>query len=181
MKSKLQIISGLAKKYLYLLLLLAAGGTAILESNRITRKYQPKHWLSGPSGFIMILGCLLLALLVFELLARGVKALRRRRKQAVPEAARPAVKGSGPAQPQAQADTKPMRNMICSFAMLIAYTLLIKPLGFALSSVLYLTGNLLLLRNSLKTTLITAGVILLFLLFGAPALGISFPRGLLGF
>lgn len=184
MKKKLQIISGLAKKYLHLLLLLAAGGTAVLESIRITKKYQPENWLSGPSGFMMILGCLLLALLVFELLSRGVKALLRRRGQAAraEEEARPAAEESEPDQTKAQTDdTKYIRNMICSFAMLIGYTLLIKPAGFALASALYLTGNLLLLKNSLKTTLITVGVILLFLLFGAPVLGISFPRGLLGF
>ena len=40
---------------------------------RITHKYQPKNWLAGPSGFMMIVGCLLVAVFVFEVVVRCLR------------------------------------------------------------------------------------------------------------
>ena len=73
------------------------------------------------------------------------------------------------------------KKMVISFLLLVVYVLLLKYLGFAVSSVLYLGANLWILKNPPLRTIITVAVILLALLFGAPQLGISLPRGMLGF
>lgn len=183
MKNAYKTLAGLLRKYWYFLLLLAAGSLSIGESIRITNKYQPKNWITGPSGFIMILGLLLIALLLFEVLTTVLRAAKRNKKSAAE-----AVVQESAAEPAAESETESedenakiyTRNMWLSFGLLIVYTLLIKVLGFAISSALYLIINLILLKNSWKSTLITVAVILAFLLFAAPLLSMSFPRGLLG-
>lgn len=188
MKRILESLSGLLRKYWYFLLLLAAGSLAIGESIRITNKYEPSHWLSGPSGFVMILGIAFIALLVFEAIAVAARSKKQAKKQATEET----VVCEEPEKQSIEAEVAPSeeqvaqqklhnRNMWLSFGMLIVYTLLIKILGFALSSAVYLVLNLLLLKNNWKVTIITVAAILLFLLFGAPALSMSFPRGIFGF
>jgi len=186
MKRKLLLIGAILKKYWYLLLLTAAGGVAICESIRLTNKYQPKNWLAGTSGFIMILGLALAALLAFELLGRLVRAARQKqtRTAAQETADRNESKSETAATPTAEEEANASssnRRMWLSFGLLVVYTLLIQVLGFAVSSALYLGANLLLLKNSWKSTILTTAVVLVFLLFGAPYLGISFPRGLFGF
>lgn len=180
MKNAYKTLTGFLRKYWYFLLLLAAGSLSIGESIRITNKYEPKEWITGPSGFIMILGLLLIALLLFEILMNVLRAKKRAKKQAA-ECVKEDVVAASDADETDENEKLYTRNMWLSFGMLIVYTLLIKVLGFALSSALYLTLNLLLLKNSWKSTLITVAVILVFLLFVAPLLSMSFPRGLLGF
>ena len=70
--------------------------------------------------------------------------------------------------------------MFISFGLLIVYTVLVKPLGFSIASTLYLGANLRILSNSWKSTIITSVIILVALLFGAPAMGLSLPRGIFG-
>ena len=184
MKNAYKTLVGFLRKYWYFLLLIAAGSLAISESIRITNKYHPSNWITGPSGFIMILGLVLVALLLFEILMTVLRAKKRAKKHAAEASVQetPSVDETAEnAADDKDADERLYtRNMWLSFGLLIVYTLLIKVLGFALSSGLYLLVNLLLLKNSWKTTLITVVVILLFLLFAAPMLSMSFPRGVFG-
>ena len=186
MKKKLLLIGTILKKYWYLLLLTAAGGVTICESIRLTNKYQPKKWLAGTSGFIMILGLVLIVLLIFEIIRRIVVAGKQKRTHATTREIEDRQESHGEDvaehEPEKNSDlSSSNRKMWFSFGLLVVYTLLIRVLGFAVSSALYLGANLLLLKNSWKSTVITTAVILSFLLFGAPFLGISFPRGLFGF
>ena len=178
-KQYISQVTAFLKKYWYYLLLTAVGGISIYESCRLTAKYQPQNWLTGPSGFIMILGLALVALLLFEIITQTIRASKRAKTQKESVA----VSQSQEPHPSSEEEerTPHSRNMWFSFLLLVIYTLLIKPLGFSITSALYLTANMLLLKNSWKTTLITVAVIFLFLLFGAPLMGMSFPRGLLGF
>ena len=168
-KQYISQVTAFLKKYWYYLLLTAVGGISIYESCRLTAKYQPQNWLTGPSGFIMILGLALVALLLFEIITQTIRASKRAKTQEPHPSS------------EEEERTPHSRNMWFSFLLLVIYTLLIKTLGFSITSALYLTANMLLLKNSWKTTLITVAVIFLFLLFGAPLMGMSFPRGLLGF
>jgi uncharacterized membrane protein YcjF (UPF0283 family) len=177
-----------AKGNLYLLLLLAVGGMGIYESVRITHKYQPKNWLAGPSGFMMIVGCLLVAVFVFEVVVRCLRYPKGRTGE-VQSAQAEASDATQTAEPQdsgASAELQVaesrihLNNMYYSAGLLIVYTLLIRWLGFSISSCLYLLANMLLLKNSVKVTVVTVLAVLLYMLVGAPALGMSFPRGLLG-
>ena len=185
MKNAYKTIVSFLRRYWYFLLLIAAGSLAIGESIRITKKYHPSNWLTGPSGFIMILGLVLVALLLFEIMMSILRAKRRAKKRASQQVSLQEVQeqeASAPAEEASEDKEEKLytRNMWLSFGLLIVYTLLIKVLGFAISSALYLLVNLLLLKNSWKTTLITVAVILIFLLFVAPMLSMSFPRGLFG-
>jgi hypothetical protein len=208
---------------LYLPLLLAVGGIGIYESIRITNKHHPKNWLAGPSGFMMIVGCLLVVVFAFEVIMKYVRYRNRRAREdkatdnpadkpsdkatdnvdaammaaAQADAAQDAADRSAPdaahdvtadaakdagvqAKPQDAEAQVHVRNMYYSAGLLIVYTLLIRWVGFSVSSCLYLLANMLLLKNSVKVTVITVLAVLLYMLVGAPALGMSFPRGLLG-
>ena len=188
MKNAMKKVAVFLKKAWYLLLLLAAGGLAIGESIRITDKYQPDNWLAGPSGFIMIVGLLLVVLLLFNVLMNIVHGLLKKKHDntacsaaEASEAEEPVLQASVELEEAEKEKQRYARNMWISFGLLIVYTLLIKALGFSISSALYLIANLFLLKNSWKTTVITVIVIFLFLLFAAPLLGMSFPRGIFGF
>lgn len=189
MKNLLNSITDFLWKYWYILLLLAAGCLSIRESIRITNKYEPSHWLSGPSGFIMIVGLALIALLLFEVISSTLRARRRAEKKqleeqpVMAEGIEDVENKEDSARPQEKTAEEKLhnRNMWLSFGLLIVYTMFIKTIGFALSSALYLVLDLLLLKNGWKTTVITVIAILAFLLYGAPALSMSFPRGIFGF
>ena len=171
-KRWLSVTALILKKFAFPLFLLVIGGTAVLESMRITKKYPSDNWLAGPSGFMMIIGVILLLLFVIEL----VKALKGF-----------SIPASSPEKVEAASDSKNTedavntKKMVISFLLLVVYVLLLKYLGFAVSSVLYLGANLWILKNPPLRTIITVAVILLALLFGAPQLGIALPRGMLGF
>ena len=172
-KKWLSTISLILQKFAFPLFLLIIGGTAVLESMRITKKYPSSNWLAGPSGFMMIVGGILLLLFLIEL----VKAIKGFSFADVK-----VVETSAAEETEADAEDRiNNRKMVISFLMLVAYVLILKYLGFAVSSVLYLAANLWILKNPPLRTIITVVVILVLLLFGAPQLGISLPRGIFGF
>jgi hypothetical protein len=110
----------------------------------------------------MILGLALAALLAFELLGRLVRAARQKqtRTAAQETADRNESKSETAATPTAEEEANASssnRRMWLSFGLLIVYTLLIQVLGFAVSSALYLGANLLLLKNSWKSTILNDG------------------------
>lgn len=169
---KLSVTGLILRQFAFPLFLLVIGGTAVLESMRVTKKYPSDNWLAGPSGFMMIIGVILLLLFVIEL----VKAIRGFSLSSVKEEA--AVEKQSEKNQEDAINTK---KMVLSFLLLVVYVLLLKILGFSLSSVLYLAANLWLLKNPPLRTIITVVVIFLLLMFGAPQLGISLPRGIFGF
>ena len=170
-KKWLSTISLILQKFAFPLFLLIIGGTAVLESMRITKKYPSSNWLAGPSGFMMIVGGILLFLFLIEL----VKAIKGFSFADIKVAETAAEEESDPE------ERINNRKMVISFLMLVAYVLMLKYLGFAVSSVIYLAANLWILKNPPLRTIITVVVILVLLLFGAPQLGISLPRGIFGF
>lgn len=166
-KSKLSII---LKNIAFPLVILAAGGIAVIESNRLTHKYPQDNWFAGPSGFMMIIGIILLILFTIELF----KSIKTTKKD---------IEKNAEVEKKEKTDEEKgyVRDMIISFLMVCIYILIIKYAGFALASTIYLVANLILLKNPKLRIIITAIVIFLLLLYGAPLAGISLPRGYLGF
>lgn len=167
----MNVITEKIKGYAYFVLLLVLGMLTVSESLRITANYTIKDWLSGPSGFMMIVGCAILFLALVEGLSL-VKA--RKAKQPAP----PFVTSSDTALP---AENRNRLNLVLTYILLIVYALTIKPLGFTISTAIYITLNMLLLKNSWLLTLITVALIIICTMFGAPLMGLSLPRGIFGF
>lgn len=166
---------GLAARYGYLALVGACAAAALVESLRIRRSYHAAEFLAGPGGYVMILGVVLLFFALAELAAQIRRSVRG--GGAGGTATEAAAGGQDPSDRAAGG----RRKMQLTFALCVVYVLLVGPLGFTLASLLYLTVNLLLLGNSPKVTAATVGVILVILRFGAPAIGLYLPKGLLGF
>jgi hypothetical protein len=165
------------KNYSFSILFIVVGSVAVLESIRISNKYSIKDWWSGPSGFVMLLGCGLLVLAVIE----GLGALRLDLRSAPDEMSGAAtqVPDKEVAGVKIQRD-KGITNLIICFVFLIVYVITIRPIGFTLATALYLLSNLWFLKNSRLTTVITVVLAVLVIMYLAPAAGLSLPRGILG-
>ncbi|MFA7109099.1 MAG: tripartite tricarboxylate transporter TctB family protein [Sphaerochaetaceae bacterium] len=169
-----------AKKSLFLIenlafsfILLVVGLITILESVRLTQKHLPKNWLASSGGFMMIIGAIILLLFLFDLTSSIKKCVLGLKKMEVePEIKKKEAKGVE--------DKANLMKMLYSFALLGVYTIIIRPLGFPIASTIYIGVNLWLLKNPLLRTIITVVVIFIVLTFGAPAFGLSLPRGFLG-
>lgn len=189
-------VNNKTKEYTHFILLLIVGSLAVYESIRITSMYSIKDWLSGPSGFVMIIGFLLLFLSFIEGLA--LIRLKRRKMQVLPlQASVAATLDALPVlsdkdlkyskvredikEQFVQEDSRNTLNLIISYVLLIVYVITLKPLGFTLSTALYMTSSLLLLKNSWTLTAVTVMVLVAWIMFGAPAMGLSLPRGIFGF
>lgn len=171
------VVSIILDRMAFPLFMLVAGGIAVIESNRLDKKYPQDNWWSGPSSFMRILGLIMLALCCVEVV-KAVLGIRKeiRKMQQCEAEAEPTQKA------EKETSTKEYTKvMLISFAMVLVYIFIIRYTGFALATVLYLTANLILLKNPPLRIAITAVVILALLLWGAPAMGISLPRGFLGF
>lgn len=176
------------------LLFAVAGGILVSESSRITASYNPKIWITGPSGFMMIIGLLLLFFALLEVIKFTVKLLKLRMGKVetyntnTPKTIEDEKLTADKINNYETAEEEQTGNnrkisrlkMFISFGLLIVYTVLVKPLGFSIASTLYIGANLRILNNSWKSTIITSVIILIALLFGAPAMGLSLPRGIFG-
>jgi|GEM_PF-1031967 len=173
------------------LLFAVAGGLLISESCRLTAKYNPKVWLIGPSGFMMIIGLLLILLTLVEILKTVLKnhkskpimgKLEDEDSESSDITAETINNYETAEDVQTEENKKQSRiRMLISFGMLVVYAFLVKPLGFAIASTLFIGVDLKILRNSWKSTIITSVVVFIALLYGAPAMGLSLPRGVFGF
>lgn len=142
---------------------------ALLESNR----YGPLSRLF-PRVVAIALG-----VLAFVLLVQGIVRSRpgyRRKSVGLPAAA-----GAEPAESGSAGDT---RGMLLSLLVMVAWTLLLEPVGFWAASVLAFSILVLLLRTPGKTVLwknILGGAILitLFVLVFRIALRVPLPEGVL--
>ena len=176
-KRSKSVVSIILDRVAFPLFMLVSGGIAIIESNRLDRKYPQEDWWSGPSSFMKILGFIMLVLCLVE----AVKAVLGIRKDIRKMREQEAAAESGQKAEKDAKDKEYTKVMLISFAMVLVYIFIIKYTGFALATVIYLTANLVLLKNPPLRIAITAVVILALLLWGAPAMGISLPRGFLGF
>jgi hypothetical protein len=151
------------------MLLSLCGLLAVSESRKITKAHTIPNWFSGPSGYIMIVGGLLCLFAVHELYS----AIQRWKKGPL----KPADKQDQDSVQQKQL----IRDMTVTFLLLPVYLLLIPLLGFNLASIVYMGLNLYILKNSVKSIVVTAIVLFLGMLFLLPPMGISLPRGIFGF
>jgi hypothetical protein len=162
------------EQFAFPLLLLILGSVAIIQSLILTAGNSEPNWLAGPGGFMMLIGCILIGICLFELLVlfRAAKADNSKvsAKTAVPDETTEKKK-----------QDIFLRNMLITLGLLMVYALCIRVLGFSLATGLFLVIDLKLLKNSWPLTVFTVLVILALMLFGAPWMGISLPRGLFGF
>lgn len=174
-KKTSKMISIVLDKMAFPLFMFVTGVIAIFESIRLTEKYVDGDWLSGPSSFMMILGLLILAICFIETV-KSVFQIKSDLKKMDEHAA-------ATIEDEEKSDEEKgyIKDMIISFAMVLVYIFIIKYIGFALATVIYLAANLMLLKNPVLRVVLTVVVILALLLWGAPAMGISLPRGFLGF
>jgi uncharacterized membrane protein len=197
-KARRKTLLPLLSDALFPLLLAVAGGILVKESLRITAKHKPANWLAGPSGFMMIIGSLLLVFTAIEcaqIIMRVVKTERRRIHAPVPVAEQAHPKDSsaaitakdimtyqtGEEEQTVEERKRSSLRMLISFGLLVFYALLVKILGFTLASTVYIIANLFALKNSWKVSIITTIVVFSLLYFGAPAMSLSLPRGMFGF
>lgn len=162
-----------------LLILFVIGGVmSLIEAQRLQTVTNYPNYLAGPSGYMTILGILLLVLALIEVRS-SVKTFRKVREERI-EMQQAGAEQSNEEQQKDRDEKLHNRKMWVTYAMLIGFLVLIKPLGFMIASLLFLSANLLYLGNSIKTTSITVAVIFLVLYFGAPSMGLSIPRGIFG-
>ncbi len=160
----------LVRSYSHIFITTLLGVIALAEGYRLGMAFENESFIAGPGGYIFIIGA---ALTLFSSVM-VVKAVISR-KTPVEGTSEIAKKAQTPEQ------TRRLKQMRLSFVLCVLYVVLIKPLGFAIASIVYLASSLALLRNSLKTTLITCAVMIPVLYFGLPAIGISVPKGIFGF
>ena len=197
-KARRKTLLPLLSDALFPLLLAVAGGILVKESLRITAKHKPANWLAGPSGFMMIIGSLLLVFTDIEcaqIIMRVVKTERRPIHAPVSAAEEAHPKDSsatitaedimtyktGEEEQTVEERKRSGLRMLISFGLLVLYALLVKTLGFTIASTVYLIANLFALKNSWKVSIITTIVVFSLLYFGAPAMSLSLPRGVFGF
>jgi hypothetical protein len=172
------------QRYVYPVLLTACGSLAFFESLRLKSDFDSGDFLSGPGGYLMIVGIVLLCFAAFETLR-----LARKRRQgdggvrvapATEEVGRAASEDEEKSEKTVGHIEADRRRMRLSFMFCAFFVLLIEPMGFTLASLVYLAANLLLLGNGKLVTFVTLCVVFMLLHFGAPAIGLSLPKGLLG-
>ncbi|HPY45950.1 MAG TPA: tripartite tricarboxylate transporter TctB family protein [Sphaerochaeta sp.] len=173
-KKTSKMISIVLDKMAFPLFMFVTGVIAVFESIRLTEKYVDGDWLSGPSSFMMILGLIILAICFIETV-KSVFQIRSDLKKLNDTVA------TRENEEKSDEEKGYIKDMIISFAMVLVYIFIIRYTGFALATVIYLAANLMLLKNPVLRVVLTVVVILALLLWGAPAMGISLPRGFLGF
>ena len=182
--SAIRRIGAGAGKYAYLVLVAACGVLAVVESQRLRRDFESSSFLTGPGGYLMIVGIVLLFFAALE----GLSLAAKGRRAVVAQTIVPATEEAVAAAPDDEKrDVEPAGRglsnkwrMRLSFVCCVIFVLLIEPLGFTLASLAFLAVNLLLLGNGKVSILVTLGVVFLILHFGAPAIGLSLPKGILG-
>lgn len=156
-------------RYSHIVLSGVFGIVAIAEALRLGKRYDSEAFITGPGGYMMVVG---ISLITFALIGVAVGFIRQRRHANV---ALPSRKHDQP-----QADRSRLLKVVWSFLFCLLYVVLIQWLGFALASILYLAGNLWLLNNPVRRIVLTCLVMLPILIFGLPLIGLSVPKGIFG-
>ena len=157
------------------ILYLVTGIMALLEARRIQAKLNVKNYFAGPSGYMSIIGVILLLLFIPEIV-EGMKKYKKSlqkytEKQAVSVACEETV-----ASKENRINTT---RMWVVFVMMVMYIIIMKPFGFIISSCVFLISSMFYLGNKWLTVLITVAVVAVFLVF-CPSFGITLPKGIFG-
>ena len=151
------------------------GILALLEARRIQIKLKVDNFFAGPSGYMSILGVILLLLFIPEI-RDGLKKYRRLLEEDAQKAEITKTDEEISAEEKEKADSK---RMWIVFGMLVVYVAVIKYLGFVISTLVFLVSSLFFLGNKWKSVLFTTLVIGVFLYF-CPQIGITLPKGIFG-
>jgi hypothetical protein len=165
----------------YVLLVCTLGVVGIIEGLRVDAKVQSASFLSGPGGYLTIIG---ISLLLFGIIDIIRQLILRHTSKRVPDVARmDNTQGADRTRIHLTLDRSsmgPTMKMQLSYVLCVVYVLLIRPLGFTVATILYLVANLWVLSNKTKTIVFTAIVMFFILRFGLPAMGLSVPKGIFG-
>ena len=169
-------IKRVLQSYLHIVIAIFLGLIAILEGIRLRHELPYESFISGPGGYVFIVGIALLLFSLMSIINLQRKSLKEKSKNDKCQSGQESMQGN-----LAAGKPQNLFPTCLSFLLCIIYVALIKPLGFTLASIFYLASSLLLLRNSKKITILTCIVMIPILYLGFPAIGISVPKGILGF
>ena len=158
------------------MLYLITGIMALLEARRIQAKLNVKNYFAGPSGYMSIIGVILLLLFIPEII-EGMKKYKKNLQKYTKKQAYSVGSEETAASENKRIDTT---RMWVVFVMMILYIIIMKPLGFIISSCAFLITSLFYLGNKWLTVLITVAIVAVFLVF-CPSFGITLPKGIFGF
>lgn len=139
------------------------GILTLVQGLKLNKEFPKDAWLARPGSYLIIIAGALLCFACIEV-------YQRYNSKKSPEAK--------PAEPQEKTSDK---KIMISLLYLFGYILLIPVLGFALTSIIFLALVMLMLKNSVKSIVITAVIISLFVYVILPRLGISLPYGIWNF
>ena len=180
----MQKIIELIKREGYVLLVCILGMIGIMEGLRVDAKISSASFLSGPGGYLTIIGISLLLFGFIDIIRQMIIGLSRNKVgklEGESMAAESQSKtGTGFTFTFDRNKMNPTTKMRLTFTLCVLYVLLIQPLGFTIASLLYLMVNFWLLSNKNKTIAFTIVIMFIILRFGLPAMGLSVPKGLFG-
>ena len=162
-------------KYSHVLLSATFGIVAIAEAVRLGLKFEGEDFISGPGGYMMVVGAFLI---LFALIGTAAVLVGLRRSGEPGRTVK--IDTGSAASSEAPADAARIRKSIFSFVFCVLYVLLIQFLGFTIASLFYLAGNLWLLQNPLRRIVLTCVFMFPILAFGLPLIGMSVPKGVFG-
>lgn len=180
----MKVIILLLKREGYVVLISLLGILGIAEGLRVDATVRSANFLSGPGGYLTIIGISLLLFgiidIIRQLIMRQREHLSQRSQMDHDEATRIATFDWKGLLTLDRSRMTPNVKMRLSFILCIFYVLIIQPLGFTIATIIYLVANFWLLSNKTKTILFTVVVMFIILRFGLPAMGLSVPKGLFG-
>lgn len=151
------------------------GVLALVEAIRIQNKLQVDNFFAGPSGYMTILGVILLLLFIPEI-KNGIKKYNRLIQKAAQDAEKVKTEEEVEEEKTEKANSK---RMWVFFIMMLLYVAIMKYLGFFISTIIFLVASLYYLGNKWKSILFTTLIIGIFLYF-CPQIGITLPKGIFG-
>lgn len=180
----MQRIIELIKREGYVLLVCILGIMGILEGLRVDAQISSANFLSGPGGYLTIVGISVLLFGFIDIIRQIIGGLSQ-------EKIRKPEGESKRAESKSETSTAfvftlnrskmtPTMKMRLTYALCVLYVLLIQPLGFTIASLLYLMVNFWLLSNKNKTIALTIIIMFFILRFGLPSMGLSVPKGIFG-
>ena len=161
------------------------GAIAIAEAIRLGNYDQSDSFVTGPGGYMLIVGVGLVCFSCIGGIGGLIARSRSRASHSIPSVPRGPISPQ-PAQAQSgQGEGRPrdystMVKPAASFLLCVGFILLIKPMGFTFATLLYLAASLWLLENPFRRIALTCVVMFPILAFGLPLIGLSMPKGILG-
>jgi hypothetical protein len=157
------------------ILYLITGIMALFEAKRIQAKLHVEAFFSGPSGYMSIVGVVLLLLFVPEVI-EGINKFKKNLQRYAEEQITTETHEESVVIEEDRINTN---RMWVVFLMLVGYIIVIKRLGFLISSCVFLIVSMLYLGNKWLTMLLTVSIVAVFLVF-CPYFGITLPKGIFG-